>query len=434
MGGGKTITLMSTLDELDAVEDVFPALVLAPVRVATTTWPEEAEKWAHTAHLGVSPVVGSPRQREAALRASTAFYSMNYENLVWLVEHFGADWPFRTVVADEFTRLKSYRLRQGGKRAQALAKVAHTKTSRFVGLTGTPAPNGLKDLWGQTWFLDKGERLGKSFTAFQTRWFATGYDGFSVTPLPHAGEEIMARVRDICLTVDGLQVDEPIRNIIRTPLPRSVQGIYDQMDEEAWAELEGEDITAANAAVKTSKCLQMCAGFLFKEGGQEWIDLHDEKLLALESVIEEANGAPVLVAYKFRPDLQRLLKRFPKGRALDTKRETIEAWNRGDIPILFAHPASAGHGLNLQDGGNILVFYDLDWNLEEHDQIIERIGPMRQKQSGHDRPVFIHYLMVPDSWEEIVYERLITKRSTQDVILDAARRRKRPLLPPAQVG
>jgi SNF2 family DNA or RNA helicase len=426
MGGGKTVTVMTALDALDTVEDVFPALVLAPVRVAASTWPAEAEKWAHTAHLGVSPVVGTAKQRAAALRASTAFFAMNYDNIPWLMEHFGEDWPFKTIVADEFTRLKSYRTRQGGKRAGALGKVAHRRVDRFIGLTGTPAPNGLKDLWGQMWFLDEGQRLGKSYAAFETRWFTKGYDGFSLQPMAHAGGEIMERVRDICLTVDGLPVDEPIVNVLDVPLPREAQALYDDLDRHAWAELEGEEITAINAAVKTSKCLQVCSGFLYKDEDHNWSEVHREKLLALESVIAEANGAPVLVAYNFVPDLIRLQKHFPQGKVLDKKTSTIEAWNRGEIPILFAHPASAGHGLNLQDGGNILVFFQLDWNLEQHDQIIERIGPLRQKQSGHDRPVFIHYLLVRDSWDETVLDRLRTKRSVQDVIVDAARRRKRP--------
>ena len=424
MGGGKTVTTLTALDALDLVEGAYPVLVLAPKRVAVTTWPDEVDKWAHLRHLRVAAITGTPKQRKAALGAPADIYTMAYDNLVWLCETLGEAWPFVTVVADELTRLKSFRIRQGSKRAGALGRVAHTKVKRFVGLTGTPGANGLKDLWGQTWFLDKGERLGRTFTAFEQRWFTRGYDGFSLQPQPHAQEEIQDLLQDICLTVTGLPVDEPIRNPIYVDLPPAARVLYDDMEEEMFAQIGADGVEAANAAVRTQKCLQIANGAIYTNEGSEWGAVHDAKLEALDSVIEEANGAPVLVAYNFKHDLARLRHRFRQARVLDADPDTIRQWNAGRIEVLLAHPASAGHGLNLADGGNILAFFGLNWSLEEHMQIIERIGPMRQKQAGYDRPVFVHYIMARGTVDDMVMERLTSKKSTQEVLLEAMKRRK----------
>lgn len=423
MGGGKTVTTLTALDALDLVEGVYPVLVLAPKRVAISTWVDETTKWNHLSHLRVSVINGTPKQRQAALDAPADIYTMAYDNLSWLCETLGDDWPFVTVVADELTRLKSFRIRQGSKRAGALGKVAHTKVKRFIGLTGTPGANGLKDLWGQTWFLDRGERLGRTFSAFEQRWFRKGYDGFSLQPQPHAQGEIQALLSDICLTVTGLPVDEPIRNPIYVDLPPKARVLYRDMEDEMFAEIGAEGVEAANAVVRTQKCLQIANGAIYTDDAGNWEAVHDAKLDALESVIEEANGAPVLVAYNFKHDLQRLRRRFPQARVLDADPDTIREWNAGQVPILFAHPASAGHGLNLADGGNILAFFGLDWSLEEHLQIIERIGPMRQKQAGYDRPVFVHYIMAKNTVDNLVFDRLASKRTVQEVLLEAMKRR-----------
>jgi SNF2 family DNA or RNA helicase len=423
MGGGKTVTTLTSLDNLSMVEDVYPVLVLAPLRVAKTTWPDEIGKWEHLKHLRVSPIIGNAKERQAALDVDADIYTMNYDNLVWLQTALGTNWPFKTVVADEFTRLKSFRLRQGSKRAAALARVAHTKVSRFIGLTGTPNPNGLQDLWGQTWFLDGGERLGKTFSAFSDRWFAKGWDGYSLKPLASAQKEIEDRLRDVCLTVEGLPVHEPVRNYISVDLPAKARRAYDSMENDMFAELEESGIEAFNAAAKTIKCLQLANGAVYTDHAGNWEEVHDAKLDALDSVIEEANGAPVLVAYNFKSDLARLQRRYPKGRVLDAKSDTIRDWNAGRVPLLFAHPASAGHGLNLAEGGNILVFFSLNWNLEEHLQIIERIGPMRQAQAGLKRPVFVHYIMARNTVDNMVLGRLQSKKSVQEILLEALKRK-----------
>lgn len=425
MGLGKSCATLNALDALFLAGEDRPALVLAPLRVARSTWPEEARKWGHLRHVSVMPIVGSESERRSALRFDASVYTCNYDNLVWLVEHFGDRWPFGTVVADEATRLKSFRLRQGGKRAQALSKVAHTHTNRFVQLTGTPAPNGLADLWGQMWFVDRGQRLGRTYSAFRDRWFQTTYDGYGITPLPHAQEEIQERLRDVCLTIrasDWFDLREPIVNNIHVELPPKARKLYRDMERAMFMQVEEHGVEAFNAAARTIKCLQLANGAAYIDDKQNWKGVHDTKLEALDSIVEEANGAPILVAYHFKSDLARLQRAFPRGRALDTDPATITDWNAGRIPVMFAHPASAGHGLNLQDGGNILVFFGHWWNLEERLQIIERIGPTRQMQAGHDRPVHVHNIVARGTVDELVMERVATKREVQDILLDAMRR------------
>lgn len=428
MGLGKTVSTLTAIDALQLVEP-DPVLVVAPLRVAQSTWPDEAAKWEHLRDITVSPVVGDVQSRRAGLARKAHVYTTNYEQLPWLVEHFHKRWPFRTVVADESTRLKSFRLRQGGKRAQALGRVAHTLCKRFIELTGTPSPNGLQDLWGQVWFLDKGERLGRTYDSFKDRWFQSisHGEGYSqLRALPFAQEQIEDRLRDLCLSLnarDYFDLTEPIVNVIRVQLPSRARALYRDMERDMFAQIDGHDVEAVSAAAKTIKCLQLANGAAYVDESGTWREVHDVKLQALESVIEESAGMPVLVAYHFKSDLERLRATFKQGRVLDSNPQTIRDWNAGKIPILFAHPASAGHGLNLQDGGNILVFFGHWWNLEEFQQIIERIGPTRQAQAGHDRPVFIHHIVAADTVDEIVMARRETKREIQDLLLEAMKRR-----------
>lgn len=433
MGLGKTISTLTAIDILRLAGDLDkPVLVLAPLRVAQTTWPEEVAKWSHTAHLKIVPIVGSAKERKTALMRKADIYTINYENIPWLVEECAKrkKWPFGMIVADESTKLKGYRLRQGAKRAQQLARVAH-KSPRFVNLTGTPAPNGLIDLWGQNWFVDAGDRLGRTFTAFRDRWFQRSFDGYGLDPLPHSQKQIEDTIEDVTLSLnaaDYFDLDDPIENTIYVDLPPKARKMYNEMEALMFAELDEiglDTIEAVNAAARTQKCLQLANGAAYLNGeNKEFKELHDIKLKALEDVIEEAAGMPVLVAYHFKSDLQRLLNHFKKGRVLDKDPKTIKDWNAGKIPVLFAHPASAGHGLNLQDGGNILCFFSLNWNLEHHAQIIERIGTVRQKQAGYDRPVFIHYITARDTVEESVHARLKSKATVQEALMQAMKKRK----------
>ena len=428
MGAGKTLAVLTALDHLSLLEDTFPVLVDAPLRVAKSTWPDEIQKWAHLRHLTVSVITGNIQQRWKALDTDADIVCINYDNLVWLAEACGDRWPFKVIVADEATRLKGFRTRQGTQRAKALARYAHA-TPRYIGLTGTPAANGLQDLWALAWFVDKGQRLGLTFKAFTDRWFqsiATTAGFTMIKPLAHAQREIEDKLKDICLSIDlkdYINMKEPVVNTIAVELPKAAQKIYRDMEREMFAELSKEkDITAFNAAAKTMKLLQISNGAVYTDEAGNWEDIHQAKLDALESIIEEAAGMPVLVAYHFKSDLARLQKRFRSGRVLDADPKTIRDWNAGKIPVLFAHPASAGHGLNLQDGSNILAFFSLNWNLEERLQIIERIGPARQAQAGHDRPVFIHNIIAKDTIDELVLARVEGKRDVVDLIMEAMRK------------
>lgn len=432
MGTGKTSSTLTALDMLDLIEP-GATLVVAPLRVAATTWPDEAKKWKHLEHFKVVAIVGTAEERVRALKQQANVYTINYENLPWLVGYLKENWFFTKVVADESTKLKGFRVSQGSVRARALGKVAHTRVKRFIALTGTPSPNGLKDLWGQVWFIDRGQRLGTSFGAFTQRWFQqiqVGADRNAVqlVPFPHSQAEIQTKLKDICLSIeakDYFDIKDPIFRTVEIELKGKARKLYDEMEKEMFIELsETTEVEAFNAAAKTMKCLQLASGSIYTDEQGNWQAIHDLKIQALESIIEEACGMPVLVAYHFKSDLERLQKAFPSGKHLDKDPKTIHDWNAGKIPVLFAHPASAGHGLNLQDGGNILVFFSHWWDLEQYQQIIERIGPTRQAQAGHDRPVYIYHIIAKNTIDSVVMERRDSKREVQDLLMEAMKRRE----------
>lgn len=427
-GMGKTLLALTHLDILHRVwGESAPTLVLAPLRVARDGWPTEVRKWKHLRGLEVAPVVGSAAERRAALRRDAQVYTTNYEQLPWLVEELGDRWPFRTVVADESTKLKGFRLRQGTMRAQALAKVAHTKVERWINLTGTPASNGLEDLWGQTWFLDAGQRLGRTFSAFRDRWFRPIKVGqFNRwVPTEWAQEEIQQRLSDICLTLDPkdwFDMRDPIVNVVHVDLPATAKVKYRELERELFTMIGSTEIEVMNAAARSMKCLQLANGAAYVDqeryGDGAWVEVHSEKLDALEDLAEETGDDPLLVTYQFRSDLERLLKRFPDGLDLSRK-DHLEAAKAGQGKLWFGHPASMGHGVDgLQEHCNTVVFFAQDWNLELHDQVLERVGPMRQLQAGKDRPVFLHYIVARGTIDEVVMERRSGKRSVQELLLD----------------
>jgi len=437
MGLGKTVSALTAGNQLESIGFKGPTLIIAPLRVARSVWTDESRKWEHLSGTSVMPILGTESERRRALNYDAQYYTINYENIPWLVEYLGDRWHFRNVIADESTKLKGFRTRQGTERAKMLARVIHTKVKRYVGLTGTPAPNGLMDLWGQTWMIDRGHRLGLSYSGFRDRWFNSDYMGRSFTPRENAHKEIYAALSDICISLrakDWFDLKDPIVNNIYVDLPVKARKIYDKMEKEFYIELEGKGIEAFNAAVVSGKLLQIANGAAYVDPdaytddqptAKEWKLIHDTKLDALEEVIEEAAGMPVLVAYNFRSDLARLMKAFPKGRPLDDSTETIEQWNRGEIPILFSHPASAGHGLNLQYGGNIICFFGHNWNLEHRMQMLERIGPVRQLQAGFDRPVFVHNIIARETMDEVVLQRIEGKKDIQELLLEAMKKRRK---------
>lgn len=424
MGLGKTVSVLDAFITLKLLGEADRMLVIAPKRVARSVWPKEVIKWAHTRHLTVSVILGKPDERLRALKTKADIYAINYDNLVWLVDQCKKGWPFDTVVVDESTKLKGFRSRGGAQRAKSLKKVARC-TERWINLTGTPAPNGYLCLWGPMWFMDFGERLGATFTAFKDRWFKQDWNGFSYSLCKGSEKEIQQKISDVCLTLkakDYFDLEEPIVTNIEVELPKKARELYDQFEQQMYADLGEHEIEAFNAAALSNKCSQLANGAVYIDDKQNWKEVHKAKLEALESIINEAGGMPVLVSYWFKSDLARLQKHFPKGRVLDDEDKTISDWNKGKIPILFAHPASAGHGLNLQDGGNIIAFFSLTWDLEKYDQIIERIGPVRQLQSGYERPVFIYHIMAENTTDQVMLARLKTKRSVQDLLMEAMKR------------
>lgn len=444
MGSGKTGSMLWVVNKLfqmgELVDGVDRVIVLAPLRVASGTWPQEQEQWQFSC-LRVVDGTGAEKQRIAALNSNANVICMNYDVIEWLIDYYGDAWPFTMVIADESTKLKGYRSRQGSKRARALAAIAFKGVKRWVNLTGTPAPNGLKDLWGQTWFIDAGERLGTSYKAFTDRWFISkpvtqGSYTMTHAPLKNAEKQIHAKLADCSLTVDAAEyfgVDKTNYITVSVTLPPKARRLYDEFESELFAELEEGTIEAANAATKTIKCLQLASGAVYKvddDGDRtgEWAQIHNAKLDALESIVEDLNGAPLLVAYQYKHDLARLKKKFPQGREMGKGKKGVadmKAWNAGEIPIMFAHPASAGHGLNLQDGGHHLAFFSDTWNFEHFAQIVERIGPVRQHQAGHPRPVFVYLIQAKDTLDELVASRRDGKRDIQDELMDYMKRKKR---------
>lgn len=433
MGMGKTSSLLTTVDILFLQGAITkPVLALAPKRVARSTWPNETRKWHHLRNIEAVSITGEAKERLAALdmlrSGNVSLFTMNYDNIPWLIDQLGGDWPFDMVIADESTRLKNFRLRGGGKRTAALRKVAF-KSKRWVNLTGTPAPNGLTDLWGQQWFIDQGERLGRSYGAFESRFFMQvrrkPEDRFyDLVPVEGSQERIYQLLGDVCITLrpeDYFDINAPIIRRVEVDLPPAVRKQYRELQKQYLTEIAGTNIEALSAAAKSAKCLQMASGAVYNSDmeNRAWVNVHDEKLDALESILAESAGEPLLVAYHWKHDLEKLLKAFPQGRELDDNPATEGAWNRGEIPLLFVHPASAGHGLNLQDGGRIIVFYSEWWDLETYQQVIERVGPVRQMQSGHPRAVFEYHIIARGTLDNEVFLRRTEKREVQDLLLEA---------------
>ncbi len=448
MGAGKTAAVLTAIDRMKFAEMITkPVLIVAPLRVARDVWPKEAKNWSHLLDLKVMPIIGTPTQRQEAFHVKADIFSTNFENLEWLIRTWGPHWPYGMVVVDESTKLKSLRANirtnaqgtewiqgDGGVRPKALLKAIYEhKTERFVELSGTPAPNGLQDLWGQIFFLDYGQRLGRVFDAFQKRWFRRDFDGHGITPEKHAQEQIQAAIKDICLSLkseDWFDLEKPIIKPIYVDLPPEARKQYREMEKKMLTEIQEHPIEAFNAGARTQKLLQMAAGAVYAgspddPGPRKWLEVHSAKLDAVEEIVEEAAGMPILLGYNYKHDLERILKRFPKAVHFSNKVGIEERWNNGEIPILVSHPGSMGHGLSLQKGSNILTRFSSDWNGEQFDQMLERIGPVRQAQAGLNRNVFEYRIIARGTIDEDVYESHATKRSIQDVLIDGLSRRQK---------
>lgn len=417
MGVGKTVAALTAIVDLFAEFAVSRVLIVAPLRVARSTWPEELRTWEHTRRLSYRVIQGVPWERKRQVHGDEQIHIINVDLFAWLVAECGNAWPYDMLVIDESTLFKN----PSSQRFKALKRVAR-RADYYIALTGTPAPNGLLDLWAQVWPIDFGASiLGRSMTAYKQRWFDSDFMGYTWTPRAHAQQEIEQALAPHCLSLSAaslFDLPERIDNQIKVELPVKSRAQYKTLEREFLLELEQTEVTAANAAVLSGKLLQFTAGALYDESGA-WVRVHDAKLDALQDVIEEAAGAPVLVAYQFRSDLERLQARFPQARVLDKDPATLYQWNAGKVPVLLLHPASAGHGLSLQHGGNIIVFFNFGWNLEQYQQVVERIGPTRQKQSGYDRPVFVHHIIASGTIDERVLSVLQGKATVQEAMMQA---------------
>ena len=417
MGLGKTLATLYAIDILmnDAMA-VGRVLIIAPLRVAETTWPDEVKKWGFK--LTVSPILGNRLQRERALGKDADIYTINRENLVWLIEYLGKSWPFDMVVIDESSSFKNHT----AKRFRALRRI-RPRIDRLVELTGTPAPNGLMDLWSQLYLLDRGQRLYKTIGEYRRRWFypgrGQGHVVYEWIPKDNARKEIYEAIGDICVSMkskDYLTLPPVIYNRVPVLLGRGNMAKYKKLEKDLVLSLSEGDITATSAAALSNKLLQFTGGSCYDENGTE-VAIHDCKLDALADIIED--HSTVMVFYWFRHELQRLKEKFPHARELKTSAD-IRAWNEGKVPLLLVHPASAGHGLNLQEGGSIAIWYSLSWSLELYQQANKRLH-----RSGQKNTVIIHHLVATGTIDEDVMKALEAKATGQDGLMEAIRARIR---------
>ena len=419
-GLGKTVITLTAIAELMHNRfEISKALVIAPLRVAENVWDVEAKKWGHLKHLRVAKVLGSEKKRIQALNTNADIYVINRENTKWLVDYYKKDWPFDMLVLDELSSFKSHR----AKRFKALRKV-RPLCKRVVGLTGTPAPNGLIDLWAQVYLLDSGQRLGKTISGYRERYFLPDKRNqhviFSYKPREGAEEAIYKKLSDICISMKNREyqtLPERMDKILGINLSPKVLEQYRQLERDLLLPLLEGDIVAGSAAVLTNKLLQITGGAVYDEEKKVQI-LHDEKLKALEDLVEATNGKPVLVYYNYRHELERIQKQF-LCRVLDTAKD-MEDWNKGEIPVMLAHPASAGHGLNLQNGGSTIIWFGLPWSLELYQQANARIHRQGQKNT-----VVVHHLVAKETIDEDVMQVLAKKQAGQEALLQAVKARVR---------
>lgn len=418
----KTIITLSAIFDLclDSFE-VSKVLVIAPLRVARDTWPTEIQKWDHLNGLSYSVVVGTEAERKAALWQTAFVYIINRENVGWLIEESGITFDFDMVVIDELSSFKSFQ----AKRFRSLLKV-RPKVKRIVGLTGTPASNGLMDLWAEFRVLDMGARLGRYITHYRNAYFQpdkrNGQVVFSYKPLPGAEEAIYSKISDITISMkatDHLKMPECIINEVKVKLSDKERKIYNALKTDLVVSLGGEEIDAGNAAALSNKLSQMANGAVYGEDKQVF-SIHNRKLDALEDLIEASNGKSVLVAYWYKHDFERISERLKKlyipFSAMDSS-DSIERWNRGELPVALIHPASAGHGLNLQSGGSTLVWFGLTWSLELYQQANARLW--RQGQTAET--VVLHHLITEGTIDERIMSALRKKDKTQATLIDAVK-------------
>lgn len=415
MGLGKTVSSLTAASDLIDSCAVEKVLVIAPLRVANSVWAQECVSWQHLSHLKVSVCTGSERQRMAGLMRTADIYTINRENVTWLVQHYGKNWPFDAVIVDESSSFKSH----ASKRWKALKRVLPF-TEYMVLLTGTPSPNSLLDLWPQLYLVDFGERLGRTVTGYKQRFFEQDYMGYRWTAKEGAANTIHNLIGDVCLSMsaeDYLELPKRIDLVHNVNLPAKAMASYLALEKELLAELpDGEEVEAINAAALANKLLQFCNGASYTDDKGSWSEIHTAKLDALEEIVE-LNDEPILVAYNYKTDAERIKARFPDAVLLDKNTETIDRWNRGEIKLLLAHPASAGHGLNIQQGGALCVWFGLNWSLELYQQFNGRLH-----RQGQTKPVRIIHIVAEGCIDERVLSVLEDKNATQSALLYALKK------------
>lgn len=423
MGLGKTISTLTAIEELkyDYCE-IDTVLVIAPKRVAETVWEEEAKKWDHTKHLTFSKIIGTERQRLAALKVKADVHIISRDNIAWLCSLYAAKLPYDMLVIDELSSFKAHQTQ----RFKSL-RLARPWFKRVVGLTGTPAPNGLINLWSQMYLIDRGERLEKTITAYRSRYFrpgaSNGYVVYSYKLLSDSERLIQERIKDICISMraeDYLEMPERIDNFVRVTMPDKLMDAYKKFEQENVITLANEieegttTVNAVNAAALSNKLLQFANGAMYDEN-KNVVPIHDLKLEALKEIIEAADGKPVLVAWTYQFDRDRIKNYFRSMAPRELKTaEDINDWNAGKVRLMLAHPASAGHGINLQAGGNIIVWYGLTWSLELYQQFNARLYRQGQKQR-----TIIHHIVNTGTHDEDVVRALKSKDKTQNNLMNS---------------
>lgn len=421
MGTGKTVSTLTAISDLiyDYIE-VNKVLVIAPKRVAEDTWAQEVEKWSHLSHLSVSLVLGTAKQRTEALAVDADIYVTNKENTKWICEKYRKDWPFDMLVIDELSTFKN----SSSQRFKILKKQMPL-VNRFVGLTGTPAPKNIMDLWAQVYLINAGERLGKNMTKFRQQYFYPTHQltdhVFNWELKDGAKDEIYDKISDVTVSIeskDYLEMPERIDSVKEAKLSKKERALYEQLEQDMIIEdIEDSerDIVALNSAALSQKLLQLSNGAVYTDNGTHK-HIHDKKLEMLDEIVEEAQGKPILVSYNFKHDRERILERYSFAEELEG--DYMRRWNNGEIQMLIAHPASAGHGLNLQHGGSIVVWFGLTWNLEYYEQANARLY-----RQGQEKTTVIHHLLTENSIDQRVYDALKNKKLNQSELMRAVKAR-----------
>lgn len=412
MGLGKTTSTLTAVSDLLDSFAVGKVLVIAPLRVANSVWKQEAANWEHLRHLRVNICTGPEKQRLMALHNDADIYVINRENVQWLADRYGKKWPFDCVVIDESSSFKNSQ----SKRFRALRKML-PETNYMILLTGTPSPNGLQDLWAQCYLIDFGQSLGRTLTGFRQRFFDQDYFGHSYTIRAGCADKIHELIAPFSISMkaeDYLDMPERVMLVEKVELSKSELAAYKDFEDRMFMEVGDDEIEAMSAAVLAGKLMQFSSGAMYTDENHNWAKIHDRKIDALKELVEQNEGENILIAYNFKSDLERIRAALPQAEVLGKDQDVIDRWNKGLIPVLLAQPASAGHGLNLQKGGSLCVWFSLNWSLELYQQFNARLH-----RQGQTKPVRIVHMITQGTIDERVVSVLADKDASQQGLMGA---------------